>query len=237
MIDYTHRTTNKELLDNTDIPFSDIAENMKELDFINRYLGGHAITLQGFKKLAGHLPGNLSVCEIGCGGGDNLKVLDQFCKKNKLKASFIGVDINPDCIAFARQRVTAPNVQFIVSDYRLVNFGVARPDMIFSSLFCHHFSDDDLVAMLRWMKQNATKGFFINDLQRHPVAYHSIRLLTKLFSQSYLVKNDAPLSVLRGFKRQEWEHILSKSAIGDYRIEWKWAFRHLITFACHEIKT
>lgn len=229
MIDYSQRTNKKELLDNTDIPFSDIADNMKELDFINRHLGGHAITLQGFKKLTGHLVGNFSVCEIGCGGGDNLNVLDKFCQKNKVKASFIGVDINPDCVEFARQTVTAHNVKFIVSDYRQVNFGVSQPDIIFSSLFCHHFTDVELIFMLQWMKQNARKGFFINDLQRHPLAYHSIQLLTKFFSRSYLVKNDAPLSVLRGFKKREWESIFSKAGIGKYTIEWKWAFRHLIT--------
>ena len=52
MIDYSHRSYKKELLDNSDIPFKDIAENMKELDFINAHLGGHVITIKGFKNLS-----------------------------------------------------------------------------------------------------------------------------------------------------------------------------------------
>ena len=78
------------------------------------------------------------------------------------------------------------------------------------------------------MHQNAEKGFFIADLHRHPLAYYSIKLLTGLFSKSYLVKNDAPLSVLRGFSRKEWEALLAQPGIKNYSIRWKWAFRWLI---------
>lgn len=227
MIDYTRRSYEKELLDNTEIPFKDIAENLRELDIINTLLGGHSITLTGFKQLATNKK-RIAVCEIGCGGGDNMKALAAFCSKNKIEAEFTGIDINDDCIEFAKKKATYGNVQFIVSDYKLVNFENNKPDIIFSSLFCHHFTDDDLIKMLQWMKQNAKVGFFINDLQRHPLAYHSIKYITRLFSKSYLVKNDAPLSVLRGFKRNEWKNIFEIAGITNYSIHWKWAFRYLI---------
>jgi hypothetical protein len=73
-------------------------------------------------------------------------------------------------------------------------------------------------------------GFFINDLQRNAFAYHAIRAITRLFSQSYLVKNDAPLSVARGFHKDEWTAILKKAGLENYTIEWKWAFRYLIVW-------
>jgi len=84
--------------------------------------------------------------------------------------------------------------------------------------------------MLQWMQANSKIGFFINDLHRHYLAYYSIKFLTGLFSKSYLVKNDAPLSVRRGFKRNEWENLLRQAAINSYSIQWKWAFRWLIVF-------
>ena len=45
------RSYKKELLDKEDIPFEDIRLNMQELNTINAWLGGNAITLAGFKKL------------------------------------------------------------------------------------------------------------------------------------------------------------------------------------------
>ena len=115
----------------------------------------------------------------------------------------------------------------MISDYKKYMFP-SKPDIIFSSLFCHHFTEPELIQMLRWMRNNSRYGFFINDLHRHPFAYHSIRILTSLFSKSYLVKNDAPLSVLRGFKKKELEELLKKAGITDYSIKWKWAFRWLV---------
>jgi len=52
-LDFRYRSYKKELLDNDAIPFEDIRINMRELNTINTWLGGHAITLAGFKKILG----------------------------------------------------------------------------------------------------------------------------------------------------------------------------------------
>ncbi len=225
-MDFSTRSYQKELLDRDDIPFADIERNMLELEIINSRLGGHAITVSGFKELVPDKK-EITVCEIGCGGGDNLVAIQECCHKKNITAKFIGIDINPDCIRIARTRISDPGSVFITSDYKEFVFE-EKPDIIFSSLFCHHFTDDELVAMLQWMRSNSRAGFFINDLHRHPAAYYSIKLLTAAFSRSYLVKNDAPLSVLRGFSKREWEDLLQRARIDHFSVEWKWAFRWLV---------
>ena len=143
------------------------------------------------------------ICEIGCGNGNNLAVIYDWCRSRNIKARFIGIDINPNCIASANPSKTGGKTTYITSDYKQVNF-IQKPDIIFSSLFCHHFTDEQMIEQLLWLKKNSIDGFFINDLHRHPLAFYSIRLLTMAFSRSYLVKNDAPLSVLRGFSKSDW---------------------------------
>jgi 2-polyprenyl-3-methyl-5-hydroxy-6-metoxy-1,4-benzoquinol methylase len=225
-----HRSYQPELLDQDHIPAADIRQNMLELDFINTYLGGHRITIKGLSKLIG-ANRQIHVCEVGCGGGDNLAALQQWCIKKNIKAKFTGIDINPFCIDVAREKEALHRcTNWVVSDYRLVHFP-QPPDVVFSSLFCHHFTDVALVAQLQWMQQNSRLGFFINDLHRHPLAYYSIKILTQLFSRSRLVKNDAPLSVARGFRRQEWENLLHQAGMGAY-IRWCWAFRWLVCHTC-----
>lgn len=231
-MNFSQRSYQKELLDGDDIPAADIRLNMQELNFINTLLGGHKITLDGFRKLFTYRNNpevEFVVCEIGCGGGDNLHVIWKWCTINKIRIRLIGIDNNADCILVARERFQHAQAEFIISDYKTVNFGTTPPNVIFSSLFCHHFSDIDLVFMLKWMRDNSRTGFYINDLQRHPLAYYSISWLTKMFSSSYLVKNDAPLSVLRGFKLKEWKNLLTAAGMPGHFIQWKWAFRYLIT--------
>ncbi|NGM64881.1 methyltransferase domain-containing protein [Sphingobacterium sp. SGR-19] len=226
MSDFLKRSDEKELLDNPSVPFEDIKQTMQELGTINTWLGGHRTTLEGLKKLLNNRT-KVSVCEIGCGGGDNLVVIQKWCRRYGIEAELTGIDINPHAIAYAKSRYGILDIQFICDDYR-ANTLVKKPDIFFNSLFCHHFDEGDLVEMLRWMRVNSRCGFFINDLHRHPFAYYSIKWLTKLFSNSYLVKHDAALSVRRGFTKAEWMNLFEKAGLSGATIDWQWAFRYLI---------
>jgi 2-polyprenyl-3-methyl-5-hydroxy-6-metoxy-1,4-benzoquinol methylase len=220
---FRNRSYEKELLDRPGIPFEEIRLNMQELNAINRLLGGHSITLKAIRKLAGRA-NKLTVCEIGCGGGDNLAVINKWGIRQGIHIKCIGIDINTECIRFARQQF--PSAEFIISDYKYAHLQ-EMPDIIFSSLFCHHFTNEELPEQLNWMRSNCRIGFFINDLHRHWLAYYSIRVLTAIFSNSRLVKNDAPLSVKRGFSRKEWLDLFERSGITEAEIKWNWAFRWL----------
>jgi ubiquinone/menaquinone biosynthesis C-methylase UbiE len=228
MINLSQRSYQKELMDADDIPFDTMAQTLKELNIINTRLGGHAITVKGIEPFINdHAP--LVICEIGCGGGDNLYAIYKYCRKKNVPVSFIGIDMNAECIAFAKQQYPDLPCQWICSDYAAVNFGDDKPGIIFSSLFCHHFTNEQLTDMLQWLRQNSRKGFFINDLQRHWLAYYLIKYITKFFSRSYLVKNDACLSVSRGFTKNDWRQLFQRAGIEQYTIDWKWAFRFLVT--------
>jgi hypothetical protein len=85
MINLDARSYQKELLDNEDLPFEDIRRNMQELDTINRFLGGHKVSISGIKKILSDAPVQqlISICEIGCGGGDNLLAIQKWCAASR----------------------------------------------------------------------------------------------------------------------------------------------------------
>jgi len=231
MPSFIHRSYEKELLDRNDIPFDEIKQNMRELNVINSFLGGHRCTILGIKNMLDpdlSKKNEIHITEIGCGGGDNLRVIRDWGIKNKKHFHLTGIDINPECIRYAESLSANKGIAFICSDYKDVHLSNA-PDVIFSSLFCHHFTDEELSFMLQWMYRNSEKGFFINDLHRHAAAFYSIKLLTQLFSRSRLVKNDAPLSVRRGFVKQDWTNVFRQAGITTFNCRWIWAFRWLIT--------
>jgi len=225
MLSLKHRSPQKELLDQDTIPFEDIRQNMIELNTVNTLLGGHTITLDGVRSFLNKNEKALHIAEIGSGGGDNLFVIGQFLKKKNIAFKLTGIDIKKECTDYASNQF--PSIDFICSDYKDVLFE-KKPDIIFNSLFCHHFTNDELIGVLQWMKKNSVRGFFINDLERNFLAYYSIKILTAIFSKSYLVKHDAPLSVARSFRRSDWEKILEEAGITNCEIKWKWAFRYLI---------
>jgi 2-polyprenyl-3-methyl-5-hydroxy-6-metoxy-1,4-benzoquinol methylase len=222
MFNFAHRSYTLELLDQPNISAADIYTNMHELNIINTWLGGHATTIKGFASLSKNQT-QLSVCEIGCGGGDNINAIYAYCQKHNINATFTGIDYNEHCIEFAKKKYSHLPAQWICADAFAAD--TQAYDIIFTSLFCHHFKENDVQRLAVLMQRKSRLGYFINDLQRNRIAYASIKILTSLFSKSHLVKNDAPLSVQRGFLRSELQHLFSGA-----KVMWCWAFRYLVVF-------
>jgi len=94
-------------------------------------------------------------------------------------------------------------------------------------MFLHHFTQEESARILAGLGGLVREGIVVNDLHRHPVAYHAIRLLTRLFSQSRLVRNDAPLSVRRAFRAADLDDLRARCGFPRFRYRWRWAFRYL----------
>ncbi|MCC5917523.1 MAG: methyltransferase domain-containing protein [Cryomorphaceae bacterium] len=223
------RSYQKEFMDEPNLSPKDFHENLREIVAINKFLGGANITWKGIKRLDNHKP--TTITDIGAGAGDIFHYIDQrLSASDKNRFSFRAVDIQPEAERFANK--VFPHLQnrihWIIDDYRTVLDAPNATDIVLASLFCHHLNDDELVDFLQRSIHHARKGVVINDLHRHPFAYHSIKQLTRWFSKSEFTKHDAPLSVKRGFTRHEWHIHLKAAGIKNYHISWQWAFRHLI---------
>lgn len=128
-MDFSKRTDRLELLDQPHIPAEDIQRNLYELAIINQKLGGHRTTWIGFSDLVKKAK-ETRVCEIGCGGGDNLKAIERKAGRHSKYLSFQGIDINPDCIAVATNKTWKRPAQFVLSDYKKIVFP-QKPDILF----------------------------------------------------------------------------------------------------------
>lgn len=224
---FKYRSYHKELLDADAIPDLDLARNLQELNTINSLLGGYGISLNALTKV---LKKNkaITLVDIGCGGGDALKQISCWAGANNYNLQLYGVDLKPFCVAYAQKsNALQPPIKFICADYRDVLLYVPTIDVLHACLFCHHLSENEIIELINFACANKIV-LVINDLERNAVAYYAIKWLTAVFSRSYLVKNDAPLSVLRGFKKHEWKNLLEKSSAINYSIKNKWAFRHQI---------
>lgn len=214
------RSAEPEIMDDLDCHGEVVDRTLRELEVINRLLGGDHVTVDGIKRLI-KKENEVSIGDFGCGGGDLAKKMVASFPRTKVRVE--GIDANPHIIEFARKNCsTFSNITFKVLD---VFSNATQYDIITATLFVHHFTDEQLVALLKSMKQHARLGVVINDIHRHSLSYHSIKWLTSLFSRSAMVKFDAPLSVRRAFKRRELADILRKAGITNYELNWKWAFR------------
>jgi len=225
---FKNRTYQMEIMDEDNIPKDLLYQNLKELEFINKYLGGHDVSIYGLKKVTTDKTKTYSIMDIGCGGGDSLKAIAKWSLKKGYNLKLNGVDLKEDCINYAKINCSYfERINFCCGDFRKAFSMQESIDIVHASLFCHHFYETEIIEFVKLCSQNKVI-FVINDLERNSFAYYSIKWLTKFLSKSQLVKNDAPLSVLRGFKKTEWIEMLKRSGIKKYTVNNRWAFRHLV---------
>ncbi len=228
-LNFRFRSKQKELLDQPGINKHDLIRNLYELELINKWLGGHKTTLIGIKKIINRQPNKVwRIIDLGCGGGDTLRAIEKWAISNKIKVELTGVDLLADAIEYANSKNRGFNIQFVQSDFNQLKKG--NYDIAISSLFCHHLYDSELEQLL-FTKLNLADFALINDLHRHKLAYYSIKLITILFSKSYLVKNDACLSVAKAFKKSDFNEMFLPIINVNYSLQWVWAFRWLVVFS------
>lgn len=196
MIDIAHRADLTELMDDLSRPDAEFAAAYRELEAINRWLGGvHAVER--------FLPaGAASILDVAAGGCDVGEALATHGTRR-----IVSLDINPR--GLARARLTVP----VVGDAFELPFPDNAFDVVTASLFFHHLKDPQCVAVLGEMWRVARRRVIVNDLHRHRVAYRSIWFITRAFGGGVMTRHDGPVSVLRAFKASELATIARDAGI------------------------
>lgn len=227
-LDFDSRSAALELMDEPGLDPAELAETLEELAFVNESLGGHASTLDGVARLVPPGRREFDVLDVGSGGGDTARRIAEWASRRGLKARVHGIDLAPEAVACARRRNAGmPGLDFTAAD--LFDLPATRKyDVVHAALVLHHLPDETAVKALAKMFNLCRLGVVINDLHRHPAAYHAIKGLTALLSKNRLIRHDAPLSVLRAFRRGELEHLARRAGLPAAKVSWRWAFRWLM---------
>ena len=226
-VNTTYRTDAIEIMDDFSMSGEILIDTLNKLDSINKWLGGNVITLNGIKKLLKNHPKKeeLTIIDLGCGSGDMLRRVAEYGKNEGYIFKLIGVDANEFIINHAKKTSTAyPEISYLQQDIFSEEFKESSYDIVLTTLFLHHFKEDELVSLLNQICQKASLGIVVNDLHRHALAYYLFKLLC-LVIKNEMVKQDGLTSILRGFKKEELEDISKKIKVKS-QIEWKWAFRY-----------
>ncbi len=230
---FEKRAYEEELMDDLDSGGEIIDQTLRELETINRLLGGNHVTINGLEKLLqNHIKAEpIVIADLGCGGGDIMMLIAKWARKTGHKIELKGYDANANIVDYANKNCAGyPEISCYTEDIFSEGFKANRFDIVICTLFTHHFKDDQLISIFHQFKTQAKIGVVINDLHRHWLAFGSIKLLTQLFSKSAMVKYDAPLSVRRAFRKNELQKIMKSAEIKDFSLKWMWAFRWQLIF-------
>lgn len=225
--DFSKRSHQPERIDTGDYTTEEYETFLREIKLINRLIGDvRALKKTLLREILASGITEVSILDVGCGSGELLRVTAEFARKNKIRAALYGIDLNPLSVkSMKNESDEFEEIHSIRGDAFSLPFPDKSLEYAFSSLFTHHFSDDQVAKILKEMSRVSRLGVFVIDLHRHPTAYRLYRLFCRAFTISPLVTEDGSLSVLRSFVPAELEELARKAGLKGIRVEKKVPFR------------
>jgi SAM-dependent methyltransferase len=223
-----------ERMDVEDVGEAEFAACLRDIARINAATNAHVPTLKWLANrwsARGPQAEPYRILDVGSGYGDTLRAIANHARKHNVAVDLVGVDLNP-WAARAARAVTQPRdrIAYVTADAFAYEGGPF--DAVISSLFTHHIDDERVVTFLRWMHANARDGWFVNDLHRHVLPFAFIALATRALRLHRFVRNDAPLSVARSFRRSEWDALIAKAQLTGAPpiVRWEPLFRYCVSW-------
>jgi len=229
MRDFSHRSTQSELIDDiSNLDEAEFAESLAGIRQVNRFLGGTSAIMRHLAPmiLQQRKPEPVSILDIGTGSADIPEAIALWARREGVVVSITGIDLNEQAVDIARRRLAGfPEIIVNVEDATLLPYPQQSFDFVIASMFLHHFKTIEAAQLLRSFYQITRAAVIINDLRRHPLPYYAIKAIMWLATKNRLLRNDAPLSVLRGFTVEDFAELKSLSGLDEARIYCHFPYR------------
>ncbi|HTI67966.1 MAG TPA: methyltransferase domain-containing protein [Caulobacteraceae bacterium] len=223
--DFSRRSAEAELMDADDTPYETFRGCLRDLAQVNVVTLAHGPTLAFLERLrkAGRLDLGrpVGIVDAGAGYGDMLRAVGRWAARRNVPVRLTGVDLNPWSAKAAAEIDPASPIRWLTGDV----FAYDEPcDLVVSSLFTHHLTDDQLVRFLTWMERTAAVGWFVNDLHRHPFPFYGFRLLAAAMRWHPFVRHDGPVSIARAFSAADWRSLIDRAGLSPAGVKVRWRF-------------
>lgn len=195
------------------LPPADLHATLDDLDRLNAWFGGYALTLRRIRRAAAALPrgARLRVVDVGGGRGDLAVNVVRWARRAGRPVRVIVVDSDAGTLALARRRTAAyPEIRLVQADAGALPLRDGGAEVAHLALTLHHLDGDSAVACLAQMAA-AAPVVIVNDLLRTPLTLALVWLATRVLALHPVSRHDGPVSVRRAWSAEEVRMLAEKA--------------------------
>ena len=202
---FSVRSEEKELMDSESFDKVLAEQSFKFIEMVNKRFGGSRIVEEFVASEALKLDRKrpLRILDIGSGSCDIPISVCNSLKLRHIPVEFTCVEFNHHAVERAQKLLhNFPNLPIRVVCEDIFHHNATKPyDIAIGSMFFHHLKNPEIIALIDYLRKLVSSTVLINDLERCWANYIGALLLT--IPESTRVRNDATLSVKRGFRINE----------------------------------
>jgi 2-polyprenyl-3-methyl-5-hydroxy-6-metoxy-1,4-benzoquinol methylase len=199
-----------EWMDRPDCDRDLLFNTYQQFSRINRLLSGwKSIYKTYLHPVIKKKNGKASILDIGCGGGDVLRLLQTYCREDGFDVRFTGIDPDLRSLEYLSGLEWPENVQFEpLYSHHLVKQN-RQFDIVISNHVMHHLKEKELTAVCADAEKLAGQLVIFSDIERSDIGYAMFSTIAPLlFRNSYIVQ-DGLISIKRSFRKKELDNLLS----------------------------
>ena len=180
--------------------------SLRDLVRINRYFGGHEALRSALRRVAPADP--FTVLDVGAASGDSGEAMRGIFPQ----ASVTSLD-------YKMHHLQGASHPKLAGDAFQLPFRPDSFDVVACSLFLHHFTDEQVVALLKQFGSVARRAVLVNDLERNRLAYHFLPATRFLFGWDRITLHDGPVSVQAAFTEHELQALAWRAGLRNIRTQ------------------
>lgn len=208
MLPVPPRTPSVEILD-AGVSAADAEESLRDIEWVHRFLGGRLVLRLGFLRflMSLGLP-RLRILDLGSGTGHTGLDLESQLRRRGIEARVVGLD---RLIAHIR---LAPRETSVAADAFRLPFADGSFDVLYSTLFLHHFSPEEISSLLSESARVARLAVAAFDVKRSYTALGLVTAAGSLFFKSKISLLDGKASVRQAYLASELQSVAAQALPG-----------------------
>jgi ubiquinone/menaquinone biosynthesis C-methylase UbiE len=211
----------RELLDGA-VPPADLAITLGDIDRLDAWFGGHALSLARVRRAARSVPRDraLVVVDVGGGAGGFARRLVRWARRRGRPVRVLLVERDGATAQLARRDCEAfSEVEIVRGDATALPLAAGSADVVHAALTLHHLEPEAAVGALGEMARVARGRVVVNDLARSRLALVLVWLATRLVAAHPISRHDGPLSVRRAYAPAELRDLFRRAGLGGVTVD------------------
>lgn len=193
------RLIQPELLDA--LPPEQARASLGDLVRLNRDFGGHGVLRRLFRSLAPPAEA-FSLLDVGAASGDMGATVRRMYPRSTVTS-----------LDYLASHLAAAADPRVAGDAFRLPFRPKSFDYVFCSLFLHHFTNEQVVALLTSFAAQARRAVVVIDLERNPIPYFFLPATAWLYRWNRITLHDGPISVEAGFRVRELRELAEQAGL------------------------